>query len=236
MCTVSFIPQKEGFVFTSNRDEDPGRAATQLMEKQQSLSKVYYMEDPLAKGTWFAFAPHRFACVLNGAFVAHQRKATYRLSRGAMALASFDYPTIAEFTQTFDFQGIEPFTLLLYNCGDFQECVWDEEQLHVKKLSTKASHLWSSCTLYTRERWKSRKENLLNWNKISKNQSEIIQFHKAHMPFAATHLQERLGTCEKLTNIPLQTTSVSSIDASAEGFSFVFESLVNRTRIEKSLN
>ena len=56
------------------------------------------------------------------------------------------------------------------------------------------------------------------------------------MPFAATHLQERLGTHAKLTNIPLQTTSVSSIDASAEGFSFVFESLVNSTRIEKSLN
>ena len=32
MCTVTFVPTKEGFVFSSNRDEDPQRAAHNVVE------------------------------------------------------------------------------------------------------------------------------------------------------------------------------------------------------------
>lgn len=236
MCTVSFIPQKEGFVFTSNRDEDPARAATQWVEKQLGASQVFYMEDPLAKGTWFVFAKQRFACVLNGAFEPHLRKPQYRMSRGAMALESFLYPTLVEFQKAFSFDGMEPFTLLLFNKGDFQEWVWDEDQLHVKALSTKEVHLWSSCTLYTRARWETRKKQMVGWHPTTKTQEEIMRFHKEEMPFSAQNLQERLGSDQPLTNIPLQTTSVSSIQGSSSAFSFVFKSIVNDTEWTKTLN
>ena len=236
MCTVSFVPQNDGFVFTSNRDEDPARAATQLIEKKKGNTSVFYMEDPLAKGTWFAFSAQRFACVLNGAFEPHVRKEKYRMSRGAMALESFDYKTLNAFRTAFSFAGMEPFTLLLYNRGDFQEWVWDEEQLHVKNLSTSEAHLWSSSTLYTRERWQSRKNKLLAWDPSTKTQEEIMLFHKEKMPFTAANLQERLGGHAALKNIPLQTTSVTSLRGTEDDFKFHFQSNLKELRITKSLN
>ncbi len=236
MCTVSFVPHKEGFVFTSNRDEDPARAATQLIEKKTRFSTVYYMEDPLAKGTWFAFSTQRFVCVLNGAFEPHQRKASYRMSRGAMALESFQYDSLKAFRENFSFDGLEPFTLVLYNQGDFQEWIWDEKELHVRLLSTDAVHLWSSRTLYTRNCWATRKKDLNAWKPKAKSQEKIMEYHKTQLPFSVKHLEERLEGVTKLTNIPLQTTSVSSIQASSAGFSFVFQSNVNGIEHRVSLN
>lgn len=236
MCTVSFVPQKEGFVFTSNRDEDSARAATQLIEKQLGSTKVYYMEDPLAKGTWYAFSAQRFVCVLNGAFVPHQRKEKYSMSRGAMVLESFKYSTLAAFQENFSFDGIEPFTLVLYNKGDFQEWIWDEKELHVKALSTKAVHLWSSSTLYTRKRWENRRRELMSWNPIGKSQSEIMLYHKEKMPFSLENLVERMGGNVVPTNVPLQTTSVSSIQGTSDEFIFVFQSIVNNHQHSLSLN
>ncbi len=120
MCTVSFVPTAEGFVFTSNRDEDPKRAASQLIEEQRGDLKITFPQDAEAKGTWFAYSDKdQFACVLNGAFEPHQRKDNYLMSRGAMALAYFDYSSINSFTETFNFEVMEPFTLLLYHTGNF---------------------------------------------------------------------------------------------------------------------
>jgi len=160
MCTVTFVPTEEGFVFSSNRDEDPQRAAQNLVEDERGDLKVYFPQDKGASGTWFAYSnADQFACVLNGAFEPHQRKEFYTMSRGIMALAYFDYTTIDEFINTFNFEGMEPFTLILYNKGDFKELKWDEVELHVRSLSVQDIHLWSSATLYNQEWWLDRSVN-----------------------------------------------------------------------------
>ena len=83
MCTVTFVPTASGFVFTSNRDEDPKRAATQLVEERRGDLLVTFPQDAAAKGTWIAFSDKdQFSCILNGAFEPHQRRENYSMSRG----------------------------------------------------------------------------------------------------------------------------------------------------------
>ena len=46
MCTVSFIPLQENkFIFTSNRDENPKRAATSLHELDVKEKKLFFPQD-----------------------------------------------------------------------------------------------------------------------------------------------------------------------------------------------
>ncbi|MGB2476316.1 MAG: NRDE family protein, partial [Flavobacteriaceae bacterium] len=83
MCTVTFVPTKNGFIFTSNRDEDPQRAASKLIEEKRGEHTITFPQDQGAKGTWFAFSNRQqFVCVLNGAFEPHIRKSSYSMSRG----------------------------------------------------------------------------------------------------------------------------------------------------------
>ena len=41
------------------------------------------------------------------------------MSKGMMALAFFDY-TIGKLSLAFNFEGMEPFTMILYHQGDFE--------------------------------------------------------------------------------------------------------------------
>lgn len=236
MCTVTFVPTASGFVFTSNRDEDPKRAATQLVEERRGDLLVTFPQDAAAKGTWIAFSDKdQFSCILNGAFEPHQRRENYSMSRGAMALAYFDYPTIDAFMDAFNFDGIEPFTLLLYNAGDFCELKWDEAELHVRKLSTKDIHLWSSCTLYTQEWWLDRTLRFKEFvSRQQPDQKGIIDFHANKLPFVPEALQARIDSAKPLTNIPLKTTSVSSIAQNKLGFNFYFQRTDGKLTTRKS--
>lgn len=236
MCTVTFVPQTDGFIFTSNRDEDPSRAAIAFQEKQIGRSKVFFPEDQQAKGSWFAFSDTgQFACVLNGAFQPHDRKTNYLMSRGLMLLQFFEPNSINEFLRSFSFEGIEPFTLLIYNADDFREVRWDEDQLHQKQLSMEQVHLWSSCTLYNEDWWKQRSTNFGRFIKEEcPDQSMIINYHKLKLPFEVAALQARLQNYSPIFNIPIETTSVSSLKKTKAGFSFLFSRTDGSLKIQKS--
>ena len=236
MCTVTFVPTEEGFVFSSNRDEDPQRAAQNLVEDERGDLKVYFPQDKGASGTWFAYSnADQFACVLNGAFEPHQRKEFYTMSRGIMALAYFDYTTIDEFINTFNFEGMEPFTLILYNKGDFKELKWDEVELHVRSLSVQDIHLWSSATLYNQEWWLDRSVNFKEF--VARKQPDqvgIMDYHKTVLPFVPEALQALLGSSSPLTNLPVKTTSVSSLEKTSLGFKFHFHRTDGQVKLFKS--
>lgn len=236
MCTVTFVPTKEGFVFTSNRDEDPKRAAHNIVEDQRGDISVYFPRDEGASGTWFAYSnADQFACVLNGAFGPHQRKEFYTMSRGIMALAYFDYATIDEFINEFNFEGMEPFTLILFNKGDFKELKWDEVELHVRSLSVQDVHLWSSATLYNQDWWIDRSVNFNEF--VARQQPDqvgIMHYHKTELPFVPEALQALLGSPAPLTNLPVKTTSVSSLEKTVQGFKFHFHRTDDQVKLYKS--
>lgn len=160
MCTVTYIPNGAGsFILTTNRDEQAVRSPKDL-SKVAGVPQLLFPRDGGAGGSWVVTSDTGQAvCILNGAFERHQRRSDYRLSRGIMALAFFAFPSVENFVQNFDFQDIEPFTMIIYEPEALYELRWDEQRPHLKALDIEGYHIWSSATLYEplvqakREQW-----------------------------------------------------------------------------------
>ena len=186
MCTVSFIPlTSDGFVFTSNRDENPKRAANAMQELSIVEKSLYFPQDTHANGSWFVFSnTNQFVCILNGAFNPHIPKEGYKMSRGKMALDFFKYKDYKSFINGFEFEGMEPFTFIIFDQGVLVELRWDEIKLHIKELSDSEVHLWSSSTLYPSSWQVERKECLrkmvVQW---ASNTRRYNKFSQKRIPF-----------------------------------------------------
>ena len=162
MCTVTYIPTgKNKFIFTSNRDEAPKRSATGMVEKDIDGKVLLFPQDALANGTWISISnKNQLVCILNGAFIKHKHRPPYRLSRGIMALEFFNYPNATDFFKKFNFDGIEPFTMIIFDDGDLYEFRWDEKEKHIAQLDISKQYIWASCTLYTEE-WQEKRRTCL---------------------------------------------------------------------------
>ena len=148
MCLVTYLPTASGYILSSNRDEHPDRAKTEVINEELHGHQVTYPRD-IAGGSWiFSSVDSRNVVLLNGAFELHKRELPYRMSRGLMVKAFYDYPSARVFIDTFDFEGLEPFTLIMVDGDDFVELRWDGREKHIKELDPTAAQVWSSCTLY----------------------------------------------------------------------------------------
>ena len=237
MCTVSFIPQAdERFIFTSNRDENPNRAATALHELEVEGKSLFFPQDAQAKGSWFVFSnTNQFVCVLNGAFEPHLPEGSYRLSRGKMAVQFFEYADHRDFINTFEFEGMEPFTFVIYDQGTLIELRWDEKELHEKMLSTAALHLWSSATLYPTSWQKTRFKLLKNWTEQKeRTQAEVMDFQRSEFPFERSALEAIYGD-RVPDDVPFETLSVSSIHGNKDAFEFQYKRKDASVQLEKSV-
>lgn len=165
MCTVTYIPQETGhFVLTSNRDESPERSPQWVSQSERQGLKLVFPRDTGAGGTWIAAAAdNRVACLLNGAFDKHRHEPPYRRSRGLMVLDFFEFHDASAFAGTYDFQGIEPFTLVVVDNGELSELRWDGNCTHLKSLDAGSPQIWSSATLYPGEVGKMRETWFRKW-------------------------------------------------------------------------
>ncbi len=162
MCTVTYLPTAPGaFILTSNRDEAPHRSPLSLVREEGPAGEtLLFPRDTGAGGTWITVSSRgRVLCVLNGAFGPHKRQPPYRRSRGLMVLDFFGYSRATDFFEQYTFQGMEPFTLIVYDAGELWEVRWDENELHRTRLQVELPYLWASATLYDpsaqtkRQRW-----------------------------------------------------------------------------------
>ena len=181
MCTVTFIPVKDKFFITSNRDEKISRkrAVHPSMHRHNGWNLVY-PKDATAGGTWIAVKENGDAAVLlNGAFICHASQPPYRKSRGVLFLEvlSADHPAWA--FSKMDLMGIEPFTLVLFENGSLYEFRWDGTERYCKQLPVHRPHIWSSATLYDglvikkREHWFAKFMN----DTANPTQQDIVNFH-----------------------------------------------------------
>ena len=161
MCTLTYIPTREGYIFTHNRDERNNRPTSKtFIKKRLGTRSIFYPEDLEAHGSWIAFADDdTSACLLNGGAKTYIRKIPYRKSRGLVVLESFEYPDPNEFMDQYDFHDIEPFTLLIKHANGLFQITHDEDSTELLQHDTSKTNIWSSTTLYTpevrqkRERW-----------------------------------------------------------------------------------
>ncbi len=209
MCTVTYLPlENNDFILTSNRDEDPHRVTVPPKQYTENGIAIEYPKDKVAGGTWIGLRrDQRLICLLNGGFVKHQRAQSYRMSRGLVVKQLLTAVDAVAAVEAFDFEGIEPFTIVLV---DWQmtrkayELVWDGEQKHFSKLEDEP-RIWSSATLYTHEMKTLREQWFATWlaGRTSFEKSEIFAFHR----------DRSLGTpetavCMKRTQVQTVSTTV----------------------------
>ncbi|MBS1662049.1 MAG: NRDE family protein [Bacteroidetes bacterium] len=177
MCTVTFIPGRDGVYLTSNRDERPSRAAA-LPPRQ--YTGLLYPRDASAGGSWIALKNGGDAAVLlNGAFIKHQRREVYRKSRGLVFLDVVGAKCPIQAFASCELEDIEPFTLVLFVSGLLFECRWDGGKKSMSQLNTQVPHIWSSVTLYNESIRNQRQRWLNEWYSDADVSTEsIIRFHR----------------------------------------------------------
>lgn len=171
MCTLTYLPASEGFFFTSNRDEITSRepAVFPVFQHQES-HRLLMPLDPQGGGTWILVSDQgEAACLLNGAFENHERKPPYRKSRGKVIVESFGYASVSGFLEHYNFDQIEPFTLVKIvqpqAIREIYEIRWDGKNLHHTTLNPEEPQIWSSVTLYDQQMRTKRKQWFEEWLK-----------------------------------------------------------------------
>lgn len=186
MCTVTYLPLEHGgFILTSNRDEKTIRKPALPPGKYQlNDMAVFFPKDLEAGGTWIITTQHQFTlCLLNGAFVKHNRKEQYKWSRGQVLLDFFHYKDVSLFSQKYDFSEIEPFTLIIVEEKEkrnLYQLIWDGENIHLEKKNAEKENIWSSVTLYEPQVVEARKKWFAHWlqKPSQEKKREIINFHR----------------------------------------------------------
>jgi len=183
MCTVSFIYKgNKDFMLISNRDEAVNRRTITPKLYEENGVALLYPKDEVAGGTWIgSSSKNRLLCLLNGAFVKHDRKSSYKKSRGIIVKELLEVIDVFAEIHQYDFNDIEPFTLLIVDWNSelkLIELIWDGTKAQITNLPLEPK-IWSSSTLYNAEMKLMRKqwfEEFLSQNGSSSK--ELLYFHE----------------------------------------------------------
>jgi hypothetical protein len=183
MCTLTYVKRQDGYIVTANRDESPNRSADHLSQYNNKRGEHFYMaREPLHGGTNLVVGVKgRILVLLNGAFEAHAFGGSYKRSRGLMVLDSLEYPSIQEFVASYDFDGLEPFTMVEF-FGKISEIRWDGKALHGATFDDTHHHIWASAQLYSREAIEKRQRWFRTFLEARKGEVEpeaIFEFHRS---------------------------------------------------------
>lgn len=214
MCTFTIVTNEQNrIILTSSRDEQDTRKASFLPNVHDfEGQKLLYAKDADAGGTWLGVnAQARVVCLLNGAFVLHERTPPYKHSRGFVVLEALVSESFEQYISA-DFMGIEPFTLVSLDLKPhrlLQEFRWDGQNKHHKILDLSQPQMWSSATLYTPEVAGKRRQWFDDWcSTHALSAEQMLAFHsptnnKAHAPEEAIFMRRKGGGTVSLTSLDL---------------------------------
>jgi hypothetical protein len=149
MCTVTYIPLKDSILFSSNRDEDPGRKTDTPRLHILDNTTLLYPKDGEAGGSWIGLNESGVLVILlNGGFAKHERRPAYRHSRGIIVISMLASEDPVKYWNTCNFDNIEPFSLVVYANKKLHHFVWTGIEKHSVEPDTTIPHIWSSSTLY----------------------------------------------------------------------------------------
>ena len=181
MCTVSFIPAGDKVFITHNRDEKSSRTkAIPPGEYNINGYTLLFPRDSAAGGSWIACTSTGAAAVLlNGGFTQHLQQPLYRKSRGLIFLEIVASGDLMAAYHTTNLNGIEPFTMILWEKSILFECRWDGQRKHIAAPDAGLPHTWSSVTLYDAGITATRKTWFDNWLQLfpAPSMEDILQFH-----------------------------------------------------------
>ncbi len=192
MCTVSYIPyaRDKKFILTSNRDEKVLRPTIAPVVYKHGDVHICYPKDKKAGGSWIAFNNRgRLSCLLNGAYVAHQKQDYYKQSRGKVLIELVSTELNAhDFFSAKNLSDVEPFTIISIDrkneeINDFIEFIWDGEKKHFRTMDKTHPHIWSSVTLYDKETRTLREQwfkQFMSENSHNISPGKVFEFHSGH--------------------------------------------------------
>jgi uncharacterized protein with NRDE domain len=233
MCTVTYLPKNNGdYILTSSRDEKVMRPSA-LMPQEYFISgkKIIFPKDPTAGGSWIAYAENRTACLLNGGFEKHTSAPPYKRSRGLVLLDYFSYSDVKAFTTNYNFNGIEPFTLIIIQSNGLFELRWNEHIITILELDSDTPYIWSSVTLYTEEIILKRKNWFQIW--LSRNYNYDLK--------TIRHFHRHAGDGDVENSIQMnranfmKTVSITSIEKKPASIHMVHEDLISNFLSSKDL-
>jgi len=210
MCTVSFCPNREGWLLTSSRDVRLSRPRASFpVQKKVAQEVILYPEDGLAKGTWIGTNTKGLTvCLLNGAFVKHNHTNNYTKSRGQVVLDLLSSDTPMTYLIADVLEGIEPFTLVFIYKGCLIEYRWDGLRLHKKNLDINKRYLWSSVTLYSEQIISQREKLFSQWGCEGEiTEKESMAYHRS----AFEELSPRNSALMLRENEDYGTVSISCV-------------------------
>jgi uncharacterized protein with NRDE domain len=227
MCTLSYIPQgPDSFLWTQNRDESPLRNSEGLEFKDDV--QLVFPKEPLSGGSWIAMSENnRVVSLLNGAFVQHPYSPSTKRSRGLVVLDFFDYPDASAFFGSYDFEDIEPFTMIIYDKGDLWEFRWDKTKKYIKKLNPDLPYLWSATTLYPKEIKQQRQQWFAGFLE-SNPQPDLLDVMNFHRTAGTGNLKYDLIMDRGV----VKTVSITSISKTSEGLDMTYYDLQNEKQSE----
>jgi hypothetical protein len=230
MCTVTFIAKgNDDFILTSNRDEIPERNTLGPQEYKEGNVKLIYPKDVLAGGTWIGVSEKsRLINLLNGGFEAHQRKASYRMSRGVVVKQLLVAENVIQEIKDFDFKDVEPFTIVLVDWSlglKLFELVWDEQTKHFRELDL-SNFIWSSSPLYSNEMKAKRQKWFSDF--VQKNKLSAAQLF---------HFHHTAGEGNKMTDFIMdrgfiKTVSITQVEKSGDRVKVIYKDLKKEKEIE----
>lgn len=223
MCTVSYIPlTNDQFILTSNRDENIDRPTSSPVAEIIGDTKVIFPKDLQAGGTWIAAGNNgRLCCLLNGAFISHERKTSYSKSRGKLLLEAFKNQNIYDFFNNSNLEDVEPFTIIaLETIGGNKliEFRWNSICKQVRELDSDSPHFWSSSTLYNFKIREKRETWFNDWinNSKSIDSENILKFH------SSTCRDDAANDLVMERENGLRTVSITQIKKLSENFRMVY--------------
>ena len=153
--------------------------------------------------------------------------ASYRMSRGQVVIDAASAQGVIPFVENYNFEGVAPFTLLVYEKNIFVQTVWDGFKRHISDLSTDQPQLWSSVTLYPPEVRAWRNEIFKTW--ISERQAYD---RESIMAFHCLKKGDAVNDFIMNRNEVVKTLSVTSIELHKHKGSLLHLDLEHNTREE----
>lgn len=236
MCTLTFIPLKNGFVLTSNRDEQVFRPTLKPNFYSHQKQQFFYPKDEVANGSWIAVSNQRkLACLLNGGFEKYERKPYYAKSRGLILIESLEANSFKDFVNEVVLKGIEPFTLLLLDFKkepEMLQLVWDGDKKFIEKVNISKPRIWSSAALYSKTNRRLRQRWFDEWlNQFEQIADyDILNFHKAK------HTERSSIDILMKGENQLQTVSISQIKVKGNNAYFLYEDLKEDSKSNTDLS
>ena len=189
MCTLTFLPEKNGYLAAMNRDEQRNRSAASspAIRPAGGVSLLYPQE--LGGGTWIGANSHgNLLALLNWYSMEKKELGEKSRSRGELIpvlLREPDAPSTKSALQQFDFAGIHPFRLFGVFPADhvIREWRWDAELLTTKSHEWGRHHWYSSS--WSDERAEAERGSAFEraWREDLADPSDWLRrLHASHIP------------------------------------------------------